>query len=394
MSGGTPSKALAHYWQGDIPWFSPKDIKCFELSDSQDHISPAAIAASAAHCIPARTILVVGRSGVLAHTLPVAITNRESAFNQDIKALIPINDEWDTTFIALFLRSKEGYILRDGVKIGATVHSLKSGFIESLQIPVFPLEEQRRIAVTLKAQLAEVENARVGLEAQYDDVKTLKSAIFQQVFGEIAQTNRKRIGDIANTTSGTTPSRSNKAYWESAIHPWVKTGEVAFAPITQTEEAVSAQALKECSLSLLPVGAVLVAMYGQGKTRGQSAVLQVPATTNQACFAILPNEQLEPQYLQYWLQYSYPDLRALSDSRGGNQSNLNGAMLNDFEIPLIPLEQQKQIVKSIEQALAEVSCIEEGIHAQQAEVALLPARLLAQAFGENEVVGITRQLGL
>lgn len=183
MSGGTPSKALAHYWQGDIPWFSPKDIKCFELSDSQDHISPAAIAASAAHCIPAGTILIVGRSGVLAHTLPVAITTRESTFNQDIKALLPISDEWDKTFIALFLRSKERHILRDGVKIGATVHSLKSGFLESLQIPVLPIEEQRRIAAALKAQLAEVEKARQATVAQLAEIKGLPARLLAQVFG-------------------------------------------------------------------------------------------------------------------------------------------------------------------------------------------------------------------
>ena len=266
---------------------------------------------------------------------------------------------------------------------GALYPAVTDKQVRAQKIPLPRIEEQRRIAAALKAQLAEVEKARAELEAQCTDIEKLKSAVFQQVFEAIAQTNRKRIGDIANTTSGTTPSRSNKAYWEPAIHPWVKTGEVAFAPITQTEEAVSAQALKECSLSLLPVGTVLVAMYGQGKTRGQSAVLQVPATTNQACFAILPNEQFEPRYLQYWLQYSYPDMRALSDSRGGNQSNLNGSMLNDFEMPLIPLEQQRQVVKTLEQALAEVSRLEEGIQAQQAEVALLPARLLAQAFGEG-----------
>lgn len=287
-----------------------------------------------------------------------------------------------------FLRSKTVHDAAEKTFTGSVGQQrVPSAFLETLEIPLPPIDEQRRIAAALKAQLAEVEKARTELEAQRNDVKTLKSAIFQQVFSAITQTNRKRIGDIANTTSGTTPSRSNKAYWEPAIHPWVKTGEVAFAPITQTEEAVSAQALKECSLSLLPVGTVLIAMYGQGKTRGQSAVLQVPATTNQACFAILPNEQFEPQYLQYWLQYSYPDMRALSDSRGGNQSNLNGAMLNDFEMPLIPLEQQRQVVKTLEQALAEVSRLEEGIQAQQAEVALLPARLLAQAFGENEIIG-------
>ncbi|OQX11651.1 MAG: hypothetical protein BWK73_16970 [Thiothrix lacustris] len=310
----------------------------------------------------------------------VAMPETEGRCSTEIIPLLPVDVDRD--YLALLLRTEAlvnaAMSKKTGSRMPRADMSMLFGFTVTIHTSI---EEQRRIAAALKAQLAEVEKVRAGLEAQHNDVKTLKSAVFQQVFEAIAQTNRKRIGDIANTTSGTTPSRSNKAYWKPAIHPWVKTGEVAFAPITQTEEAVSAQALKECSLSLLPVGTVLVAMYGQGKTRGQSAVLQVPATTNQACFAILPNEQFEPQYLQYWLQYSYPDMRALSDSRGGNQSNLNGSMLNDFEMPLIPLEKQRQVVKMLEQALAEVSRLEEGIQAQQAEVALLPARLLAQAFG-------------
>src|SRR5580704_17304369 len=114
-----------------------------------------------------------------------------------------------------------------------------------------------------------------------------------------------RIADVARTASGTTPSRARKDYWQPATVPWVKTGEIFFSPIHHTEESVSQLALAECSLPLLPSGTVLVAMYGQGKTRGQSAVLEVEATTNQACFAILPSETFVPEYLQYWLRLSY-----------------------------------------------------------------------------------------
>jgi type I restriction enzyme S subunit len=162
----------------------------------------------------------------------------------------------------------------------------------------------------------------------------------------------------------------------------VKTGEVAFAPIHQTEEAISERALQECSLSLLPARTVLVAMYGQGKTRGQSAVLEVPATTNQACFAILPSEHLDADYLQFWLRHSYNDLRALSESRGGNQSNLSGAVLNAFEVPLVPMAQQLALVARVKAALVEAEALQTSIARRLAEIERLPARLLAQAFGD------------
>jgi len=156
---------------------------------------------------------------------------------------------------------------------------------------------------------------------------------------------------------------------------------VASAPIMQTEEAISKLALAECSLTLLPPKTVLVAMYGQGKTRGQSAILEVPATTNQACFAILPNDTWEPEFLYYWLVASYQDLRDLSDDRGGNQANLNGALLKALEVPAPDREQQLALVRRVEAALQGVDALDAANQTQRANLELLPQRILARAFG-------------
>jgi type I restriction enzyme S subunit len=253
-------------------------------------------------------------------------------------------------------------------------------FLEELELPLPRLEEQRRIAAQLKAQLAAVEEARRAARAQLSDAKRLIPAILETAFTGAADAERVRIGDVANTTSGTTPSRGSREYWQPATYPWVKTGEVNFSPITDTDEHISERALAECSLSLLPPGTVLIAMYGQGKTRGQSAVLEVAATTNQACFAILPNEAFDSEYLQFWLRHSYGALRAQSDARGGNQSNLNGGMLNAFQVPLIPRDRQEGIAKQIKASLAEAQQLQAALEGQLNEIERLPARLLAQAF--------------
>jgi type I restriction enzyme S subunit len=89
-------------------------------------------------------------------------------------------------------------------------------------------------------------------------------------------------------------------------------------------------------LSILPPKTVLVAMYGWGKTRGQCAILEVEATTNQACFAILPNATWNSDFLFYWFMLSYQDLRSLSENRGSNQANLIGGLLNALTIPAPP----------------------------------------------------------
>lgn len=252
--------------------------------------------------------------------------------------------------------------------------------IASIPIALPNIADQRRVAGQLKAQLAAVDEARQAALAQLDDAKRLIPAILESAFADTDDAEWLAISDVARTASGTTPSRSRKEYWQPPKQPWVKTGEVAFHPIERTEEAISARALAECSLSLLPPGTVLVAMYGQGKTRGQSAVLKVAATTNQACFAILPNERIDPEYLQFWLRRSYAPLRALSEARGGNQSNLNGEILNAFEIPLLPMAKQKAIAGQIKLAMAEAEALQRSIEQQLSEIELLPSRLLAQAF--------------
>ena len=191
-----------------------------------------------------------------------------------------------------------------------------------------------------------------------------------------------RLGDVASTASGTTPSRSEKKYWEAGTIPWVKTSEVAFQRILTTEEAITVEAINETSLQLLPVGTVLVAMYGQGKTRGHSAILGIEAAVNQACFAILPNETFLPEYLQYWLQASYQDLRHLSEGRGGNQANLNGALLKELRVPWINRDKQNTVVKNISKQFEHIDKAHTATTEQIDEVGRLTDAIIAESVRE------------
>lgn len=298
--------------------------------------------------------------------------------NQRVCRLIPDPDALDSTF--LLHRIKQDLKDIEAATPSTTVKHLSSRQVAALEWPLLSLTEQRRIAASLKAQLAEVETARQAAQAQAQDIALLRSRVLNDVFASLDGATLKVLGDYAPTTSGSTPPRGNKRYWEPAEIPWVKTGEVSFTPITQTEEAISTLALAECSLTLLPPKTVLVAMYGQGKTRGQSAILEKAATTNQACFAILPNDTWEPEFLYYWLVASYQDLRDLSEDRGGNQANLNGALLKALEIPAPDKSQQQQLIRRIKAALAELDAMDAANRATLAELELLPQRLLALAF--------------
>jgi restriction endonuclease S subunit len=145
FNGGTPSKANAAFWNGDIPWVSPKDMKASCIVDSEDKITRDAITKSAARIVGRNSVLAVVRSGILAHTFPVATLARDVSFNQDIKAITPKNGSLLPEFLYWVLKSQEALILSIGVKKGATVHSLANGFLETLAFPLPPLEEQHRI---------------------------------------------------------------------------------------------------------------------------------------------------------------------------------------------------------------------------------------------------------
>ncbi|RYH00015.1 MAG: hypothetical protein EON58_01840 [Alphaproteobacteria bacterium] len=271
-------------------------------------------------------------------------------------------------------------IIEEAASTSAGQLSISQQVLDSIDVPDVPFEKQSEFATRLNSQLAEVGAAQQAALSQADDITLLRRRVLAEVFAAVDAAPLRRLGDHAPTTSGSTPPRGVKAYWTPAEVPWVKTGEVAFSPIAQTEEAISAKALKECSLTLLPPETVLVAMYGQGKTRGQSAVLKVPATTNQACFAILPNDTWDSAFLFHWLMASYHDLRELSEGRGGNQANLNGGLLNALEVPAPCREQQVTIARRAQDALREVDALAAANNAQREELDRLPRRLLAQAF--------------
>jgi len=263
---------------------------------------------------------------------------------------------------------------------GALYPAVTDRQVFSQLVPWVPRDKQRQIAARLKAQLAEVETAWQAVRVQLREAALLRNRLLRQTFDTLHNAPQKVLGDWAATTSGSTPPRGDKRYWSPAEIPWVKTGEVAFAPITATEEAISRQALTECSLTLLPPQTVLVAMIGQGKTRGQSAILEIEATTNQNCFAILPNDTWDTDFLHHWLMASYQDLRNLSASRGGSQSALNGTLLNALKIPAPDIDEQRRIVHRLKSQLAEVDALHAALTSQQRELDTLPQRLLAQAF--------------
>ena len=184
LGGGTPSKSRAEFWNGEIPWVSPKDMKSDVVSDSLDKITSKAVAGSAAKLIPADSVLIVVRSGILARTIPTALSGRELTINQDLKAICP-SKELYPRFLAYFMRAAEGGILA-AVSRGATVHRLSTDVLKSLAVPLPPVEEQKRIVVVLDQAFTALDLAGAHAEANLADAAELLENGVNEVFTGLA----------------------------------------------------------------------------------------------------------------------------------------------------------------------------------------------------------------
>lgn len=155
------------------------------------------------------------------------------------------------------------------------------------------------------------------------------------------------IGEVALIGSGGTPSRADPENWRNGTIPWVKTGEVDYRVIEDAEEKITPHGLKNSAAKLFPKGTLLLAMYGQGITRGKVGILGIDAATNQACAAIqLRNDRTTQDFLYYVLAHGYERLRGLA--HGGQQQNLNADLIRGFTFALPKdLDEQRDIATTL-----------------------------------------------
>lgn len=175
--GGTPSKSNAAYWdEGDIPWVSPKDMKRLFIADSEDHVTATAIEETTVKLVPAGSIAFVVRSGILDHTLPIALIETESAVNQDMRVLVPskrLNARW--LLYALLAHADE--IRRATRKDGVTVASIDSEKLEQWRIPVSPRPEQDRLADEVDRLFAHIDAGVSEVRSVSLDIAAAKATV-------------------------------------------------------------------------------------------------------------------------------------------------------------------------------------------------------------------------
>lgn len=189
-----------------------------------------------------------------------------------------------------------------------------------------------------------------------------------------------KISDVADVGTGVTPLKKRSDYYDGGTIPWVTSTAVNQEYIREPSAYVTETALSETNLRLYPKGTLLVAMYGEGKTRGKASELAIEATTNQALAAIRCEgiaAQLKA-YLKWFLVYNYDQVR--DSSSGGVQPNLNLGIVENTEFPVCSLEEQKEIVDRLESAFARTNELERVIESSLNQSDAMRQSILKRAF--------------
>lgn len=186
FGGGTPSKANDTYWTGgDIPWVSPKDMKSLFIDDSEDHITQSAVDGSSTKLVPQGSVLIVTRSGILKHSLPVAVNRRDVTLNQDMRALHPRAGVL-AGFVANYLRCASQNILHSCVKDGTTVNSVEAERLMAWPVPIPPHDVQRRTLNRINYLFDQIDEGEAALGEARAGVETYRKALLKAaVTGEL-----------------------------------------------------------------------------------------------------------------------------------------------------------------------------------------------------------------
>lgn len=442
VGGGTPSTSDASNFDGPIPWITPADMsrhKGKTIAVGARSISEKGLNASGARVLPKGAVLFSSRAPI-GYT---AIASCALATNQGFKSFVPEHDlSAEYIYYWLSSAKEHAEALASGTTF-LEISGAKAALIPFPVAPaaeqtriVAKLEE---LLSDLDAGVAELKAAQKKL-AQYRQ-SLLKAAVEgaltadwrthhaptesgTQLLERILTERRARwqarqltkfeaqgktppkdwqakypepvapdttglpelpqgwvwtsLGQCFHVAVGATPSRKEPSYWGGDV-PWVSSGEVRFTRIKSTKEMITEAGLNNSSTQINPVGSVLLGMIGEGKTRGQVAILDVEAANNQNCAAIWVSEtEIASEYVYCWLWSQYEETRR--GSSGNNQPALNKSIVERIVFPLPPLDEIEAITLSVNTALDNVLAQERSIEISLKQSTAQRKNILQAAF--------------
>ena len=263
ITGGTPSTTKKEYWEnGEIPWLPSGKCQDCEIISAEKFITEEGLKSSAARMMPKETV-VIALTG--ATTGKTGILKIEASANQSVTGILPSEDHIPK-YLFYYLRTIRKKILNESYG-GAQSH-ISQGYVKNLDVPLPDLETQKQIVAVLEKAEALKQKQKRQLEL-YNEY--LKSIFWEMFLKEKGKWEEKSLNEIANLSMGGTPSTNVESYWKNGNINWMKSGDIKGDFILEIPNRITQGGFKNSNTTIYPVGTVVIALNGQGKTRGTTA---------------------------------------------------------------------------------------------------------------------------
>ncbi len=295
-----------------------------------------------------------------AYLKKAAVAPFDGICSGDITVIRAIEDKVDPDLLPFIIQNDFLFDFAVGKSAGSLSPRVKWTHLKEFAIELPLMPEQSKLAETLWS-INETKNAYEDLINKTDE---LVKSQFIEMFGDIENNQKgypiKQIDEFSDLFAGATPSTKVSAYWKNGTIPWMSSGEVHMGRVTSTEKKISQLGYDKCSTKMVPLHTVVIALAGQGKTRGTVAVTEIELCTNQSLCAMVTDETVLSDYLYHNLRNRYEEIRnmcAIADGRGG----LNLKIVGSIKVIVPSIEEQQQFVAFAEQSDKSKFALQEAI---------------------------------
>ncbi|HDH1541082.1 TPA: restriction endonuclease subunit S [Klebsiella quasipneumoniae subsp. similipneumoniae] len=367
-SGGTPDTKKIEYWEhGTIPWMSSGEVNLKTIKETEKFITEDGLNNSSAKFVPENSI-VMALAGQGKTRGKVARTRIKLTTNQSLAAITFDERKINSDYIFHFLETQY-----DNLRQISSGNSGRGGLnlqmISAYKAPI-PCPGDPEKSLAIQSEIVRILDKFTALTAELTAELTARKKQYnyyrdQLLSFEEGEVEWKTLGDVTKKWySGGTPTAGNPEYYDGGDIPWLRTQEIKFSDVCETEVKITAAALKKTSAKWIPENCVIVAI--SGATAGRSAINKIALTTNQHCGCLeIDSKKALYRYVFHWVSFNYENIKALGQ---GARGDLNSTIIKNFKLP-IPyaddpeksLEEQARIVAILDKFDTLTGSISEGL---------------------------------
>jgi type I restriction enzyme S subunit len=364
-SGGTPSRQMASYFNGNIPWVKSGELDKGLILDTEEKISEDAIKNSSAKILPKGTLLIALYGATIGK---LAFLGIEAATNQAVCGIYK-NEIIDSNFLYYFLYYKKNSLVKQG--IGGAQPNISQGILKNLDLPIPPLPEQQAIVAKIEELFSELENGKQQLLTAQQQLKVYRQSLLKWAFEGKVKT---KIGELFDFVGGGTPSKKHIEYWNGEI-PWASVKDIKGDYLINTQDKISKIGLQNSISNLANEDdIILITRISPGK----AIISKIKTAINQDLKIVKPKFDTIPKFILYI--FKSIERECVKNSSGTTVLGINLTNLKEIKVPKLNINEQQLLVSELESKLTVCDKIEETIAECLQQTDTLKQSILKKAF--------------